>query len=59
MPKFIPKVEVNEIICIRIKSDKLKEIDALASQNNMSRNKFIIQCIDFAIENLDTQDASL
>lgn len=56
MPKFIPKVEVNEIICIRIKSDKLKEIDALASQNNMSRNKFIIQCIDFAIENLDTQD---
>ena len=53
MPKFIPKPEVNEVICVRINSEKLKKIDAIAYQNNMSRNKFIIQCIDFAMENLD------
>ena len=54
MIKFIPKPEKNEVICIRIDSEKLKFIDTIASQNNMSRNKFISQCIDFALKNLDS-----
>ena len=54
MLKFIPKPEKNEVICIRIDSEKLKFIDGIASQNNMSRNKFIGQCIDFAIQNLES-----
>ena len=53
MLRFIPKPEKNEVICIRIESEKLKFIDDIASQNNMSRNKFIGQCIDFALQNLD------
>lgn len=51
--RFIPKPERNEVICIRIDADKLKFIDSVATQNNMSRNKFIGQCIDFALKNLD------
>ena len=56
MPKFKPRLEVNEVICIRIKSEKLDLVDHLAAKNNMSRNKFIIQCVDFAIENLDMKE---
>ena len=52
MLKFIPKPEKNEVICIRIDSEKF--IDGIASQNNMSRNKFIGQCIDFALQNLES-----
>ncbi len=51
--RFVPKPERNEVICIRIDSEKLKFIDSVATQNNMSRNKFIGQCIDFALKNLD------
>lgn len=51
--RFVPKPERNEVICIRIDSEKLKFIDNIATQNNMSRNKFISQCIDFALQNLD------
>lgn len=53
MLKFIPKPEKNEVICIRIDAEKLKYIDSIAGQNNMSRNKFIGQCIDFALQNLE------
>lgn len=54
MSRFIPKPEKNEVICIRIDSEKLKFIDTIANKNNMSRNKFIGQCIDFALQNLET-----
>ncbi len=54
MVRFIPKPEKNEVICIRLDSEKLKFIDDVANQNNMSRNKFIGQCIDFALQNLDS-----
>ena len=51
--RFIPKPEKNEIICIRINSEKLKFLDQISAKNNMSRNKFICQCIDFALKNLE------
>lgn len=54
MVRFIPKPEKNEVICIRLDSEKLKFIDDIANQNNMSRNKFIGQCIDFALQNLES-----
>ncbi len=54
MMHFIPKPEKNEVICIRIDSEKLKFIDDVANRNNMSRNKFIGQCIDFALQNLES-----
>lgn len=54
MLRFIPKPEKNEVICIRIDSEKLKFIDSLANKNELSRNKFICQCIDFALQNLES-----
>ncbi|MDQ5983771.1 MAG: hypothetical protein RUMPE_00799 [Eubacteriales bacterium SKADARSKE-1] len=53
MLRFEPKVNSNKAICIRIDSDKLEMIDKIAIENNMSRNKIISQCIDFALENLE------
>lgn len=40
------------IISIRLDSDKLMKIDETANNAEISRNEFIIQCIDFALSNM-------
>lgn len=55
MKNFIPKPYENQSITIRIHTEKLKSIDRLATQNNISRSKFMNQCIDYALENLNLQ----
>lgn len=52
MNNFIPKQYKNEQITIRIPEPKLETINKLAAESNLSRNKFINQCIDYAIENM-------
>jgi predicted HicB family RNase H-like nuclease len=37
---------------IRIEIEKLELIDNLAYKSDISRNQFIIQCIDFALKHL-------
>lgn len=56
MLKFTPKRENNKVVCIRINCEKLKDIDKLADKYNMSRNKFIGQCLDFAFENINVMN---
>ena len=51
MLRFTPKHESSKVVCIRVSCEKLKVVDALATKYNMSRNKFICQCLDFALEN--------
>ena len=51
MLRFTPKHESSKVVCIRISCEKLKFVDTLAAEYNMSRNKFICQCLDFALEN--------
>lgn len=57
MLRFEPKINSNKAICIRINSEKLEMIDKIATENNMSRNKIIIQCIDFALKNLERSNS--
>lgn len=53
MNKFRPSKIEKELISIRIEDNLLKKIDFLATKYNLSRNEFIIQSIQFALQNMD------
>ena len=50
--KFIPKNGEKEVISFRIQKELLNTIDMIATSNSLSRNEFMIQCLEFAIDNL-------
>ena len=52
MINFIPKEYKTDAVTIRIAKEKIEKIDKLAADNNLSRSKFINQCIDFALEHM-------
>ncbi|MBE6990613.1 MAG: CopG family transcriptional regulator [Ruminococcaceae bacterium] len=56
MANFIPKRSEKEVISMRISTDKLAAIDGKAAQYGISRNEFINQCIDFALQNLEDEE---
>lgn len=59
MNEFKPiKVEKN-VISIRIDSSVLEVIDTLSGGADISRNEFIVQCIDFALKNLPKDNSNL
>ena len=47
-PTKTEKVE-KTVITLRIEADVLQEIDLLSGKADISRNQFILQCIDFAM----------
>lgn len=51
---FIPKQYKKTTATIRIDNERLSQIDVLAAKFNISRNAFINQCIDYALEHMDT-----
>ena len=53
MRKFKPSKSEKVVISIRIEDNKLEQIDKIATKANMSRNELIVQCLDFAIDNLE------
>jgi len=56
MKKFKPtdmSKEYSITKTFRIKQSLLEEMEKLAEENNMSLNRFGIECIEFAIKNLD------
>ena len=52
MEDFKTKKKEKTVISIRIDVDVLKKIDKLSNDTDISRNEFIVQCIDFALKNL-------
>ena len=54
MEKFIPQKPEKEVISMRISSITLSKIDQIATEIDISRNELINQCIEFALQNLDT-----
>jgi metal-responsive CopG/Arc/MetJ family transcriptional regulator len=52
MEVFMPKKQDKEVISIRIPSDLLETVDRNAAKSDISRNEFINQCIQFALEHL-------
>lgn len=55
--KFVPRKGDKEVISFRIPKELLNEIDMLANCNTLSRNEFMIQCLEFAINNI-AEDAT-
>ncbi len=41
------------VISIRISEEKLAHIDKLAYKVDISRNELILQCIDYALKNME------
>ena len=52
MPEFKPVKQEKIIISIRLNVDTLKAIDDNSLKIDISRNEFIVQCIEFALKNL-------
>lgn len=41
---------------LRLPKDLIVKVQGLANKNNMSFNRVIIQCIEYALENADESD---
>lgn len=54
--KFVPRRGDKEVISFRIPKDLLNEIDKLANNNALSRNEFMVQCLEFAIDNISDEN---
>ena len=53
MNSFKPKKQAKDVISLRIDSELLKTIDSVAYKSDISRSELIVQCIEFALENMD------
>jgi len=52
MNEFKPVKQEKTVISIRIDNNILNVIDERASKTDISRNEFIVQCIEYALKNL-------
>ena len=50
MYEFKPVKNEKIVISLRIDTDLLQTIDSLSGKIDISRNEFIMQCIDFAMK---------
>ncbi len=54
----IPNIDNEKSILktIRIKNSTLKKVEELSKKNNISVNRLLNECIEFALENLNEKD---
>lgn len=52
MNNFEPIKQEKTVISIRLDTDMLKTVDLLSHKTDISRNEFIVQCIDYALKNI-------
>ena len=53
--KFIRRSGEKEIISFRIPKDLLTQIDKIATSHSLSRNEFMMQCLEYALNNLSDE----
>ena len=53
MKEFKPKKTEKTVISIRLDVNMLKNIDDISVKTDISRNEFIIQCIEYAMANMN------
>lgn len=51
MNDFKPVKQEKTVISIRLDTEVLKIIDELSLKTDISRNEFIVQCIEYALNN--------
>jgi len=56
MSKFNPQKAEKITISLRIDENILKKIDKLSTKRDISRNEFLVQCIEFALINIVDDD---
>lgn len=52
MSKFIPKKTEKDVISIRIDTTLLEQLDKMSAAIDISRNEMIVQCIEYALNNI-------
>ena len=54
---FNLNIERKETInkCVRFPSNLVKEIDAIANENNIAFSKFVIQACEYALKNMEKE----
>ena len=52
MNKFKPVKNEKTVISIRLDVDLLNEVDKLSAKTDISRNELIVQCIQYALQNM-------
>ena len=52
MKEFRPTKQEKTVISIRLDVDTLSKVDELAVKTDISRNEFIVQCINYALDNM-------
>lgn len=55
MEKFVPRKDEKDVISLRISLSLLEIIDRKAAAIDISRNQFVIQCIEYALANMDDE----
>lgn len=55
MKNFKPKKTEKDVVSIRMDIKLLEQIDSIASSNDISRNELIVQCIEYAIDNMENK----
>jgi len=53
MNDFNPIKQEKTVISIRLSVDMLKSIDEVSADTDISRNELIVQCIEYALKNLN------
>lgn len=56
MAKFVPKKFEKEVVTVRMSSDLLETVDQKAAVTGISRNQFLIQCIEYALANMEDEE---
>ena len=55
MAKFIPRKLEKEVVTIRISADLLETVDRKAAAIDISRNQFVVQCIEYALAHMEDE----
>lgn len=52
MNEFKPIKQEKQVISIRLDTSTLQAIDSLSAKVDISRNELIVQCIEYALNNI-------
>lgn len=52
MRDFIPKAYKKEAVTVRFDESVLHEVERIANLYKMSRNELVVQCVQYALQNL-------
>lgn len=56
MEKFLPKKTDKEVTTIRVPRETLELVDMKSASYGISRNEFIVQCILYALQNMEDKE---